>query len=189
LFQPFKTGKRAFTLPVHDDFSLPELEVMRRASGLPIDELALAVASNIWRAAQGFKLKMEREVLREHNLSFASFSTLFIVWIWGPIETRDIAKSQAVSKATVTSLLITLEKRGLVKRRASKVDRRLVIVKLTDAGRTLIEWLFPKFNQGESEMASVLTASEQDTLAHLLRKIVAGVGTQLEEENLAEVAA
>jgi MarR family transcriptional regulator, 2-MHQ and catechol-resistance regulon repressor len=189
LVSTVQNGEKSVYLPVHDDFSRPELEVMRRASGLPIDELALAVASNIWRAAQGFKLKMEREVLREHNLSFASFSTLFIVWIWGPIETRDIAKSQAVSKATVTSLLITLEKRGLVKRRASKVDRRLVIVKLTDAGRTLIEWLFPKFNQGESEMASVLTASEQDTLAHLLRKIVTGVSTQLEEEILTEVAA
>ena len=115
-------------MPVHDDFSRNELEIMRRAAGLPIDELALAVASNIWRAAQGFKLKMEREVLREHDLSFASFSTLFIIWIWGPLETREIAKSQAVSKATVTSLLITLEKRGLVRRKSSKVDKRLVIV-------------------------------------------------------------
>ena len=172
-------------MPVHDDFSRPELEVMRRAAGLPIDELALAVASNIWRAAQGFKLKMEREVLREHNLSFASFSTLFIIWIWGPLETREIAKSQAVSKATVTSLLITLEKRGLVKRKSSKVDKRLVIVNLTDAGRSLIEWLFPKFNQGESELASILTESEQDILAHLLRKIVAGVSTQLEDVEVA----
>ena len=173
-------------MPVHDDFSRNELEIMRRAAGLPIDELALAVASNIWRAAQGFKLKMEREVLREHDLSFASFSTLFIIWIWGPLETREIAKSQAVSKATVTSLLITLEKRGLVRRKSSKVDKRLVIVSLTEAGKSLIEWLFPKFNQGESELASILTESEQETLAHLLRKIVAGVSTQLEE---AEVAA
>ncbi len=171
-------------MPVHDDFSRSELEIMRRAAGLPIDELAMAVASNIWRAAQGFKLKMERDVLREHELSFASFSTLFIVWIWGPIETREIAKSQAVSKATVTSLLITLEKRGLVKRKASKTDKRLVIVNLTTAGKTLIEWLFPKFNQGESELASILSSDEQDTLAHLLRKVVAGLSPQLEEAGL-----
>ena len=64
-------------------------------------------------SAQLFKLKMEREVLREHELSFASFSTLFIVWIWGPIETQEIAKSQAVSKATVTSLVNTLEETKL----------------------------------------------------------------------------
>jgi DNA-binding MarR family transcriptional regulator len=173
-------------MPVHDDFSRNELEIMRRAAGLPIDELALAVASNIWRAAQGFKLKMEREVLREHDLSFASFSTLFIIWIWGPIETREIAKSQAVSKATVTSVLIRLEKRGLVRRKSSKVDKRLVIVSLTETGKSLIEWLFPKFNQGESELASMLTESEQESLASLLRKIVVGVSTQLED---AEVAA
>jgi hypothetical protein len=75
-------------MPVHDDFSQTELEIMRRVSGLPVDELALSVVSNVWRAAQSFKLKMERSVLRENDLSFASFSTLFIVWIWGPIETR-----------------------------------------------------------------------------------------------------
>ena len=166
-------------MPVHDDFSRSELEIMRRVSGLPIDELALAVASNIWRSAQAFKLKMERSVLREHDLSFASFSTLFIVWIWGPVETREIARSQAISRATVTSLVNTLEKRKLVKRRTSKVDRRLVIVELTPQGQALVEWVFPKFNQGEIEVASTLTDDEQETLAHLLRKVVSGVNAQI----------
>ncbi|NJK46135.1 MAG: MarR family transcriptional regulator [Pleurocapsa sp. SU_196_0] len=170
-------------MPVVDDFSLEELDVMRGVSGLPIDELSLAVASNLWRAAQLFKLKTEREVLREHDLSFASFSTLFIVWIWGPIETRDIARSQSVSKATITSLVSGLEKRALLKRRAHKTDRRLVIVELTAQGKTLIEWVFPRFNQGESEIANTLTVAEQDTLTHLLRKLVAGIHAQLETSN------
>lgn len=162
-------------MPVNDDFSKEELDVMQRVSGLPIDELGLAVASNIWRAAQLFKLKMEREVLREHELSFASFSALFIVWIWGPIETREIAKSQAVSKATVTSLVNTLENQGLVKRRGVKKDKRLVTVELTDKGKRLIEWVFPKFNQGEVEVSSSLNEKEQETLAHLLRKVIRGM--------------
>jgi MarR family transcriptional regulator, 2-MHQ and catechol-resistance regulon repressor len=170
-----------FLLPVHDDFSRAEIDVMRRVSGLPIDELALAVASNLNRAAQGFRAKLEREVLREHDLSFASFSTLFIVWIWGPIETREIAKSQAISKATVTSLVSNLEKRELLLRRGSEIDRRLVIVELTESGKRLIEWVFPKFNQGEIEMASSLTVDEQDTLAHLLRKVNAGLKPEPEE--------
>ena len=155
---------------------------MRRVSGLPIDELALSVASNLWRASQLFKQKLEREVLREHSLSFSSFSTLFIIWIWGPIETREIAKSQAVSKATVTSLLITLEKHGLVKRTTAKSDKRLVLAELTSAGRVKIEWVFPKFNQGEADMAGILTESEQLELARLLRKVVAGFQIPLEQE-------
>lgn len=167
-------------MPVHDDFSKTELEIMGRVSGLPIDELAMAVASNIWRAAQLLKLRAERNILREHDLSFASFSTLFIVWIWGPLETREIARSQSISKATVTSLVNTLEKRGLVQRIQSTSDRRLVIVELTPGGKSLIEWVFPHFNQGESELASSLTVEEQDLLAHLLRKVVAGMNKELQ---------
>lgn len=168
-------------MPVNDGFNHEEIDVMQRVSGLPIDELGLAVASNIWRSAQLFKLKMEREVLREHDLSFASFSTLFIVWIWGPIETREIAKSQAVSKATVTSLVNTLEKQNLVKRRSVKADKRLVTVELTDQGKRLIEWVFPKFNQGEVEVASSLNETEQETLVHLLRKVIRGLKGREEE--------
>jgi MarR family transcriptional regulator, 2-MHQ and catechol-resistance regulon repressor len=162
-------------VPVHDDFREEELDIMHRVAGLPVDELALAVASNIWRTAQMFKLKMERDILREHGLTFASFSTLFIVWIWGPIETREIARSQAVTKATVTSTVSKLEQQGFVKRRDSKRDKRLVTVELTGKGKRLIEWVFPVFNQGEVEMAGSLTEEEQDTLAHLLRKVIRGM--------------
>jgi DNA-binding MarR family transcriptional regulator len=171
-------------MPVHDDFSSEELDVMHRVAGLPVDELALAVASNIWRAAQAFKLKMEREILREHDLTFASFSTLFIVWIWGPIETREIARSQAVTKATVTSTVSKLEEQGLVKRRNSKTDKRLVTVGLTEKGKRLIEWVFPKFNQGEVEVASSLSEKEQDTLSHLLRKVIRGMSNSVGDEEV-----
>ncbi len=176
-------------MPVHDDFSHQELDVMRRVAGLPIDELALAVSSNLWRAAQLFRLKVERQVLRQHDLSFASFSTLFIVWIWGPVETREIARSQSVSKATITSNLHTLERRGLVRRKNSKTDGRLVIVELTRKGQNLIEWIFPKFNQGESEVANTLTEREQETFAKLLRKMVGGLDAQLNgTETIEELA-
>jgi len=148
---------------------------MRRVSGLPLDHLALAVMSNVWRTAQAFKQEMERGVLRESDLSFGSFSTLFIVWVWGPIETRAIARSQGVTRATVTSTVSHLEERGLVARSESPSDRRLVLVKLTPAGRRLIQDLFPRFNQAEHLVASSLTGREQKTLAHLLRKMQAGV--------------
>jgi MarR family transcriptional regulator, 2-MHQ and catechol-resistance regulon repressor len=174
-------------VPVHDDFRKEELDIMHRVAGLPIDELALAVASNIWRSAQLFKLKMEREILREHDLTFASFSTLFIVWIWGPIETREIARSQAVTKATITSTVSKLESQGLVKRSGSKIDKRLVTVELTGKGKHLIEWVFPKFNQGEVEIASSLSEEEQDTLAHLLRKVIRGMNGIAQDEEVERV--
>ena len=70
-----------------DDLLPEEVDVMQRVSGLPVDFHAIAILANIWRAAQAFRLRMERTVLREFELTWASFSTLFIVWIWGPLET------------------------------------------------------------------------------------------------------
>ncbi|HXW01111.1 MAG TPA: MarR family transcriptional regulator [Anaerolineae bacterium] len=155
-----------------DDLLPEEVDVMQRVSGLPVDFHVIAILANIWRAAQAFRLRMERTVLREFELTWASFSTLFIVWIWGPIETREIAKSQNVTRATVTNIISLLEERGLCLRRQSTADRRLVLVELTPAGEALIKQVFPLFNRGEAAIAASLTREEQETLARLLRKVV-----------------
>lgn len=155
-----------------------ETHIRQRLSDLPIDQTAVAVAANIWRAAQELKSKMESAVLRDYHLTWASFSTLFIVWIWGPVETRELAWSQNVSKGTVTSTVSLLEKRGLCLRQQSAADRRLVLVELTMAGQNLIEEVFPRFNQGEIELVSGLSTEEQETLAALLRKTVRSIRGQ-----------
>ena len=112
-------------------------------------------------------------MLRGFELTWASFSTLFIVWIWGPIEIREIARRQVVTRPTVTSNVDALESRGLCKRRSSEVDKRLVTVELTASGKAMIETVFTKFNKGEKQIASSLSAEEQQAAASLLRKIVA----------------
>ncbi len=155
------------------DLRPEEIDVMRRVSGLPVDVTAMAVVTNIWRAAQAMKSKMERTILREHNLTWASFSTLYNVWVWGPIETRDLARSQGVSRATVTSTVDTLARRGLVQRGADERDRRLVTVELTPAGQECIQTVYPHFNRAEAEIVAHLDQNERETLAHLLRVVIA----------------
>lgn len=149
-----------------------EIDVMRRVSGLPVDITAMAVVTNIWRAAQAMKSKMEHDILHEHNLTWASFSTLYNVWVWGPIETRNLARSQGVSRATVTSTVDTLVRRGLAQRQSDERDRRLVTVQLTPAGQVCMETIYPHFNRGEAEIVADLNENERETLAHLLRVVI-----------------
>jgi DNA-binding MarR family transcriptional regulator len=160
---------------VSDDLRPEERDILRRTSGLSIDYPAMAVISNIWRAAMAMKLKLERSVLKEYKLSWSGFSTLFIVWVWGPAEVRDIARLQGVSRPTITSNVSNLERRGWCKRRDSTEDRRLITVELTRKGKQVIEELFPRFNHGERDISAALTLEEQEQIAHLLRKVVAGV--------------
>ncbi len=151
-----------------------EMDVMRRVSGLPINQQALAVSSNIWRASQALRHQLERSVLRQYKLSWSSFSTLFIVWVWGPIEMSEIARHQSVSRPTITHTVNLLEKRAYCERQfiGENGDRRVVQVILTDIGRELVEEVFPKFNQGETDFVACLTEEECKTLATLLRKVV-----------------
>ena len=159
---------------VSESLITEEHDIMERVSGLPIDPLALAVMSNIWRASQAFRNEMEQEILREYNLTFSSFSTLFIVWIWGPIEMSSIAASQSVARSTISSTVNGLEKKGWVKRVhvGKNGDGRSIQVEVTKDGRTLIEEVFPKFNAGEKSFVDALTTEEAETLAYLLRKLL-----------------
>jgi DNA-binding MarR family transcriptional regulator len=150
-----------------------ERAIVERISGLPIDFVALAVASNIWRSSQLLRQHMEQSVLQDHNLTWASFSTLFIVWIWGPLEMGAIAESQSVGRSTITSTVTLLEKRGLCSRDHLNGNRRSVMVTLTAEGEALIEKVFPEFNRHEKQFVSGLTDEESEMRAHLLRKVIA----------------
>jgi DNA-binding MarR family transcriptional regulator len=150
-----------------------ERQVNERLAGMTIDFRAMAVSSNLFRAATAVRNHLERSVLAPHDLSWTAFVVLWVVWIWEPIETRQIAEEGGFSKATLTGVLSTLENRKLLVRKKSKTDGRLVLVELTAAGRKLMKELFPKFNEQEAYLASVLSATSQDATAEALRKLTA----------------
>jgi DNA-binding MarR family transcriptional regulator len=98
-----------------------------------------------------------------------------VTWIWEPAETRDIAAEAGISKATLTGVLSTLEKLELVRRERSATDGRLVLVKLTAQGKTLMETLFPAFNRQEIEVVSPVADNKRGDLADMLRAITANI--------------
>ena len=148
-----------------------ERQVSVLLKNLPIDFDSMAVVSNLFRAANAVKNHLERTVLAPHDLSWTGFVVLWVVWIWQPIETRQIAAEVGTSKASITGVLKTLEARKLVIRKQSKTDQRLVLVTLTKSGEKLMKELFPEFNQEESTITSVLAKSEIKSTATSLRKI------------------
>jgi len=150
-----------------------ERQVETKLNGLTIDFRATAVASNLFRAATAVRNHFERTVLSQHDLSWTAFVVLWVVWIWEPIETRQIAEEGGFSKATLTGVLTTLEGRGLLLRRKSDTDGRLVLVDLTQPGRDLMVELFPEFNAGEVAVSSMFSEAQKDQLADMLRALTA----------------
>lgn len=148
-----------------------EAQVHNRLRGMSIDFEALAVTSNLFRAASAVRNHFERNVLSESGLSWTAFVVLWVTWIWQPVETRVIAEESGISKATLTGVLSTLEKMGLAQRSRSEEDGRLVIVELTAQGQVLMSTLFPAFNKQEAEVISHIPNNERAKLAESLRAL------------------
>ena len=163
---------RRFALGSDQDLVQAEQDIRSRIGDYPLDFAAMAAVSNIYRAANAIRNHMERDVLACEDLSWAAFTVLFVLWIWGEQQTRHLAAEAGVTKGTLTGVLKTLEKRGLARRRGHDADGRLVLVSLESKGREVIERLFPAFNEGEALVSASLTEREKYHLASLLRTII-----------------
>jgi DNA-binding MarR family transcriptional regulator len=152
-----------------------ERKVLERLGHLPLDFRAMWVVSNLFRASTAIRRKMEAEVLSPDRLSWTAFTVLWVLWVWGEMDSRQLAAAVGVSRPTTTGVVTTLYRRELVRRSRVAEDGRLVRVSLTPAGRWMIENLFPKFNAKEAEVAGHLDGEDQARLAAMLRMIVGAV--------------
>jgi MarR family transcriptional regulator, organic hydroperoxide resistance regulator len=149
-----------------------EEAVAQRLVGLEVDMSAMAACQNLYRAANAVRNRLERTVLAPHQLTWTGWVVLWVVWIWGDIETRHVAVEAGISKGTLTGVVKTLESRGLLLRQTHPDDARRVLLRLTLAGQQLMLDLFPRFNEQESAVTAGLGESGRGEVAHLLRGVV-----------------
>ena len=159
----------------HRTLAETERAVAERLGGLVLDMPAMAAVQNLYRAAGAIRNHLERSVLAAHGLTWTGWVVLWVVWIWGDIETRHVAAEAGISKGTLTGVLTTLEGRGLVARRTHPEDARRVLVALTDRGQELMAELFPAFNAQEAVVTASLDGDQRAQLADLLRILVRGL--------------
>jgi DNA-binding MarR family transcriptional regulator len=163
---------------VGDDELLPAEQKVREALGhLPLDFQAMAVVSNLFRSSAAIRRHMEAKILASDRLSWTSFVVMWVLWVWGDLEARELAAAVGISRPTGTGGVKTLEGRGYVRRRRGASDGRMVIVSLTDKGRRKIEDLFPRFNAEEVAVTDHLDAGQQEVLASMLRSMLRRAGS------------
>ncbi|NBM15459.1 MarR family winged helix-turn-helix transcriptional regulator [Streptomyces sp. GC420] len=153
------------------EFGDVALELTRRE--LPgLDPMAFHLGMLLLRTANTHSQHSERLIHRPHGFSSSGFRILYTVWIFGQAEARDIARLSGMSRQVASSVLATLEADGLVIReRLSTTDRRLVSVRLSEAGAAAIKDAFAQQNRLEREWFGDLTADEQATLKGLLSRV------------------
>ena len=84
---------------------------------------------------------------------------------------KDLENFFKLRRSTVSSMLNTLEKKGIIQRQAVPHDARLKKLVLTDHGRQLSSLAGQIFSQINELMVQGLTQEELTTLAAILNKI------------------
>lgn len=164
--------RRAFGEGSDGDLRAAERAVAVALGELPLDFQALAVVSNIFRAATAARAHLERTVLSAHRLSWTAFVSLFVLRVWGELELRELAREVGVTPGTLSGVVDTLERRRFVKRVAHATDGRRVIIRPLAAGRRALEAVIVRFNEEESFITKELGAGGRDELAQLLRRVL-----------------
>ncbi|CNE43110.1 MarR family transcriptional regulator [Mycobacterium tuberculosis] len=108
---------------------------------------------------------------RRLGWSWAGFRIMNLLWVTGPLESRHLGRLAGASRATISSVLSTLERDGLVERTRSDSDRRQVLVQLTDTGHTRLKEGLRLQARLDADWLSVLTTDEQVQLNALLQRL------------------
>ena len=94
---------------------------------------------------------------------------LWVLWVWGPMESRALAEESGISKSTLTGVVKTLERLGFASRKPHAMDGRRVFVQATREGIAAMRKIFLHFNEIETTVTRDLPAGEKEGLARMLR--------------------
>src|SRR6185503_12322265 len=86
----------------------------------------------------------------------------------------EVQRRILVESSSTTYVVDKLVARGLVRRRASEADRRVVLLALTPEGRQLIKRIFPSHADAIRHAVGALSPRDQARAAGLLRTL--GIG-------------
>ena len=133
---------------------------------------AAEAAPNLVRATDEFLTELQRRRSPLAPLSASAFQALAVIEGAGePSPSHVIADRMLVTTASMTSLLDTLERRGLAVRLPHPSDRRKILVDVTDEGRRIVDHMLPIVHATATEAFSVLTEKERQVLIELLTKV------------------
>ncbi len=138
-----------------------------------VDVTAIAIIGRISRIEKRLAAELAR-VFATHGLESWEYDVLATLRRSGPpfeLTVGEMLASMMLASGTITHRIDRLESRDLVERRPDANDGRVVRVRLTRTGRTLVDRTIVDHAANEARLLSGLTPREQEQLAVLLRRL------------------
>ncbi|MEP6834509.1 MAG: MarR family transcriptional regulator [Gemmatimonas sp.] len=132
---------------------------------------ALDAYARLQRAASLSSARVDQAV-NTFGLSASQLGVLEVLDDRGSLHQQELVRALGRSKAQMTSIVDTLEKRGAVRRERHATDRRFMTVHLTDEGRILLEKAAPVRAEAIVTLMRELTGEQRGRLARLCRRLI-----------------
>jgi DNA-binding MarR family transcriptional regulator len=121
-------------------------------------------------------------VARRHGLSHAALNALAVIEGNGaPLPVGTVGSLMHITSGTMTSVLDTLERNGLVERVADPGDRRRVLVDVTPAAQQILDLLLPEVVQYTTAALAGIPAEELDAFLATLATVRAAIAAVPED--------
>ena len=105
------------------------------------------------------------------EITIEQWSVLYHLWKEDGLSQQEIGNRTFRDKASITRLIDNLEKLGLVIRVASKDDRRINLVCLTDAAKPLQQKTYELANQTMNEALQNITKDEIEIVKNVFQRV------------------
>jgi DNA-binding MarR family transcriptional regulator len=122
------------------------------------------------------------DVVRAHGLSVNQYTTLSVLDRRSGLSNAQLARRALVSPQSMNEVLLTLEQRGLVRRRAHPEHGRVLQTRLTAKGRKLLAACDEEVRPVEARMVAGMTGEEQQALRSALLRGVRSLHGGLEAD-------
>lgn len=137
----------------------------------PAAESVADLMKSIRQITRALDMRSKR-VARETGLTIPQIVVLHAVRHFGQLTTAAISRQADLSPATTVIILDKLEARGLVERRRSTSDRRIVHTALTDHGAQILSEAPALLHRHFLDGFAQLPESERRAIVHAFRAVV-----------------
>ncbi len=129
------------------------------------DISAISDFVNILRASSDISTALDK-LLAKHELLQGRWWVLVLLMRQDDLTSTptDLSEKAGVTKATMTGFIDGLVREGLVTRVTDDVDRRKLLIKLTDAGQEKLDRVLPDYYKKVSALMSLLNVNQRESL-------------------------
>jgi MarR family 2-MHQ and catechol resistance regulon transcriptional repressor len=124
-----------------------------------------------WKASHAVMRYDHKSIGKQGFASLSDFAVLEVLLHKGALPVNTIGKKVLLTSGSITTAVQRLEKKELVRRERSEGDARVVLVHLTDQGRSLIEEAFASHADNLDALFDGFSVEERAQFANLMRKL------------------